>query len=88
MRHVMKKWQAVAVYVALPLMTLELVAMGALAPRHAPLLAGGLATMSVTCGTTLVQVYRLRKNARAAFSLALVYAMATGSTMLLLADRR
>jgi hypothetical protein len=81
----MKFWQSVAIYAALPLITIEVVAMGALEPRHSPLLAGGLATLSVACGAALLQVYRLRASPKAAFSLALVYAMAAGSTMLLLA---
>lgn len=84
----MKAWQSIAIYFALPLITVEVIALGALEPRHSPMLAGGLATLSVSCGAALVQVYRLRGNPRAALSLALVYAMAAGSTMVLLADRQ
>ena len=84
----MKHWQTVAIYVALPLITIEAVAMGALEPRHSPLVAGGLAALSVACGAAVLQVYRLRGNPKAAFSLALVFAMAAGSSMLLLAARR
>jgi hypothetical protein len=83
----MKFWQSVAVYAALPLITLEVVAMGTLGSRHSPLLAGGLAALSVACGAALLQVYRLRANPKAALSLALVFAMTAGSTMLLLAAR-
>jgi hypothetical protein len=83
----MKFWQSVAIYAALPLITLEVVAMGALEPRHSPLMAGGLAALSVACGAALLQVYRLRANPKAALSLALVFAMAAGSAMLLLAAR-
>jgi hypothetical protein len=83
----MKFWQSLAIYVALPLITMEVIAMGALEPRHSPLLAGGLAALAVACAAALLQVYRLRANPKAAFSLALVFAMAAGSTMLLLAAR-
>jgi hypothetical protein len=83
----MKFWQSVAIYAALPLITAEVVAMGALEPRHSPLLAGGLAALTVACGAAVLQVYRLRAHPRAAFSLALVFAMAAGSTMLMLAAR-
>jgi hypothetical protein len=83
----MKFWQSAAIYAALPLITMEVVAMGALESRHSPLMAGGLAALSVACGAALLQVYRLRANPKAAFSLALVFAMAAGSSMLLLAAK-
>ncbi len=83
----MKYWQSIAIYSALPLMTVEVVAMGVIQQRHSPLLAGGLAALSIACGAALLQVYRLRANPKAAFSLALVFAMAAGSTMLLLAAK-
>jgi hypothetical protein len=83
----MKFWQSVAIYAALPLITAEVIAMGVLVPRHSPLLTGGLAALSVACAAALLQVYRLRSHPRAAFSLALVFAMAAGSSMLLLAAK-
>jgi hypothetical protein len=83
----MRHWQSVAIYAALPLITLEVVLMGVLEPRHSPLLAGGLAALSLACGLAMLQVYRLRANPRAAFSLALIFTMAAGSSMLLLAAR-
>lgn len=81
----LKLWQTAAIYAALPLITLEVVALGALDPRHSPLLAGGLATLSLACGAAMLQVHRLRADPKAALSLALVYAMAAGSTMIVLA---
>ena len=80
----MKKWQVIIISAALPIITINVILTGMLRPSRSLSLIGALIGISVTCASALLQVYRLRADPRAALSIALIYAMAAGSTFMAL----
>jgi hypothetical protein len=81
----MKKWQVTIAFAALPIITINVILMGMLRRPRSLTLIGALIGISVTCASTLLQVYRLRADPTAAFSIGLIYAMAAGSMLMAVA---
>ena len=80
----MKISQVIIVFAGLPIITINVILMGMLRSRSL-ILIGALIGISVSCASALLQVYRLRADPRAALFIAVIYAMAAGSTLMAVA---
>jgi len=78
----MKRWQFVVVCGTVPAMTLEVIFMGTMRHSRSPTLLEALATISLCCVGTLIQLYRLRADRKTAAMVAGLFVMAAGSTLL------